>query len=749
MKYPCLRLLIAGICAVTASGALAAESAGTSDASGERVQTLRKISVAATRGPEELTNIPNTVTVRSNEEIEHELARDIKDLIRYEPGVSVANASTRFGLAGFNIRGIDGNRIATRIDGVRMNEAFSIGSYSDARRNLIDLDTLKSVEIVRGPASALYGSDAIGGVVSFVTKDPADFLVDGKSLFIRGKADYRSDSDAWGLGSTLAAGGEQFGGLLIYRHGEASETENAGDIDAHDNSRTKPNSQDRKSDSVLGKLVWRPSDSQAVRLTVAHDRDETETDVFSSLGRGVGAFANIVTVGLGGDDTQKRTRVTLDHSMTPLMAAFDDLEWRIYTQTTDVEQRSLEERYSFSLGPVSTLFRDRTFKFEQKTHGAEALARKQFSWGATEHVLTYGVELLRTETDQLRDGRQTTQATGAVTSNISPDNFPVRDFPPTQTDQYALYIQDQIALPGARLQFVPAVRVDRYKLRARADEIFSADNPGVETVGIEETSVSPKLGAVWHMTDTFSAYASYMRGFRSPPFDDVNIGFTNLAFGYTAIANPDLKPEKSNGYEVGLRAATDDAFFSLATFYTDYDDFIESLVMIGIQNGLQVFQSQNLSEAHIYGAELRGDVRFLEGKVRVRSSVAYTRGAGRSQGQPDDEPINSVDPLKAVLGVAYQPSRLWSVELLGTAVDRRGHANQSTPQFVPPGYFILDLLAGVNLGEHAQLRFGVFNLTDKKYWEWSDVRGVAPTSLVLDRYTRPGINAGASFSLQF
>jgi hemoglobin/transferrin/lactoferrin receptor protein len=47
------------------------------------------------------------------------------------------------------------------------------------------------------------------------------------------------------------------------------------------------------------------------------------------------------------------------------------------------------------------------------------------------------------------------------------------------------------------------------------------------------------------------------------------------------------------------------------------------------------------------------------------------------------------------------------------------------------------------------LRFGVFNLTDKKYWEWSDVRGVAPTSLVLDRYTRPGINAGASFSLQF
>lgn len=737
------------LCATTAGVAQEAASPDAPSGADAGIQTLRKISVSATRGPEELSNIPNTVTVRSADEIQRELARDIKDLIRYEPGVSVANAGTRFGLAGFNIRGIEANRVAMRIDGVRMNDAFSIGSFSDARRNLIDLDTLQSVEIVRGPASALYGSDAIGGVVSFVTTHPADYLADGKSYHVGFKSDYRSDSDAWDVGSTFAAGSDSFSGLLVYRHGEASETENAGEIDTRDSSRTKPNPQDRTYDSVLGKLVWRPSETQTVRLTVAHDRDEAETDVWSSQGRGAGAFANIVTVGLAGDDAQERTRVTFDHTLMPAIAALDELEWRIYTQATEVEQRSVEERYSFSAGPVSTLFRDRLFTFEQKTRGAEALARKQLSLGATEHAFTYGVELLRTETEQLRDGRQTTQATGAVTSNISPDDFPVRDFPPTTTDQYALYVQDQIDLASARVQLLPGVRVDHYELRPDSDAIFSADNPGVATEEIEETSVSPKLGVIWRMSDILSGYASYARGFRAPPYNDVNIGFTNLAFGYTAIANPDLKPERSNGYEVGLRAETERAQFALATFYNDYDDFIASLNFIGIENGLQVFQSQNLSEAHIYGAELRGDMTFFDDSLRIRTSVAYARGSGRRRGDAEDQPLNSVDPLKAVLGVAYQPNGDWYVELVGTAVDRHAHVDRTTPQFVPPGYVVVDLLAGVSIGENAELKLGVFNLTDKKYWEWTDVRGVAPTSAVVDRYTRPGINAGVSLGLQF
>lgn len=732
-----------------AQSTLAQAPAVQSDVTGEDIQPLRKISVSATRGPEELTDIPATVSVVNGAEIEHELARDIKDLIRYEPGVSVGNAGTRFGLAGFNIRGIEGNRVAMRIDGTRMSDAFAIGSFSDARRNLVDLDTLKTVEIVRGPASALYGSDAIGGVVSFTTKDPVDFLDTGDRGYARVRSVYRSDSEAWSIGSTIAGGDDRLAGLLLYRYGESAETETQGDVETSDNTRTAPNPQDRSSDSVLGKITWNPGEVHALRLTVAYDRDETTTGVLSAQGRGAGAFSNIFTVGLEGDDSQERARVAVDHVITLSTAAFDELEWRIHAQHTEVEQRSLEERYTFSTGSGSTVFRDRTFSFEQKALGADVLARKGFSTGGAEHLLTYGVELLTTDTEQLRTGLQTTRATGAITTNISPDDFPVRDFPNTTTDQYAFYAQDQLALAGGALELTPGVRVDYYKLKPDVDAIFLADNPGVPVTDLEETSVSPKLGAVWHFTDSLSTYASYARGFRAPPYNDVNIGFTNLAFGYTAIANPDLKPETSDGYEAGLRGESERAFFALSGFYNDYRDFIASLNFVGMQNGLQVFQSQNLSEAHIYGAELRAGLGVLDNRLRFRSSVAYARGEGRSEGQSADQPLSSVDPLKGVLGVAYHPNGTWSVELIGTAVDRHGHVNQATPQFVPAGYFILDLLAQASFGEHTQVNLGVFNLTDRKYWEWSDVRGVSPTSAVRDRYTRPGINFGASVAVQF
>ncbi|HTE39301.1 MAG TPA: TonB-dependent hemoglobin/transferrin/lactoferrin family receptor, partial [Steroidobacteraceae bacterium] len=724
-------------------------SGDAAEARDDNTQTMRKVSVAATRGPEELANIPVTVTVKDAAEIEFEIARDIKDLVRYEPGVSVSNASTRFGLAGFNIRGIEGNRIATLIDGVRVSDGFAIGSFSEARRNLVDLDMLKTVEIVRGPASALYGSDAIGGVVSFRTKDPIDFLNDGEPAHMRVRSTYRSDNEAWTVGWISAFGDEQLGAVLSYRRGDGEETENRGHNYPSQGYRTDPNPQDRSADSLLGKVTLSPNEQHTIRLTIAFDRDQNETDVLSSQGRGAGAFANIFTVSLKGDDKQQRARVGLEHSMLRDTVLFDELEWRIYGQESKTEQDSLETRYTFSTGPSSTVIRDREFLFEQDLQGGEILARKSFSLGSTEHLLTYGIDLLRTETAQLRNGAQTTVSTGAVTSNISPDNFPVRDFPNSETRQYALYIQEQASFANGKVLVTPGARVDYYKLTPQVDSIFAADNPGVVTSDLTETSVSPKLGALWHFTDQYSLYGNYSHGFRAPPYNDVNIGFTNLAFGYTAIANPDLRAETSDGLEVGVRGVFEESYFSLATYYTDYTDFIESTSFIGVQGGLQVFQSRNLVDAHIYGAEFRAGAALFDG-VRIRSSIAYSRGSGRNESQVRNEAINSVNPLKGVLGVTYQPNNLFSVEIIGTGVAGQDHyfATPGTTQFSPGGYFTLDLLAQMEL-EHVRFNVGVFNLTDKFYWEWSDVRGVSATSATMDRSTRPGLNFGASVAVNF
>jgi hemoglobin/transferrin/lactoferrin receptor protein len=708
---------------------------------------LKKISVTATRGPRDVEDIAGTVTVKTSDEITAEMSTDIKDLIRYEPGISVANSPARFGLAGFNIRGIEGNRVQIRIDGVRTSDAFSIGSFSDARRNLIDLDAVKTVEIIRGPASALYGSDAIGGVVSFVMKDPLDYIEAGKSHFVSGRSGYQSDDHGWFGGSTLALGNETFSGLLTYTHRDGEETENQGKVDSQDRTRTEPNPQAYDSDNVLTKFLWKPADDQTLRLTVNADRSNTQTNVLSN----VGVSGTVNTQRQSGDDEQKRTRISLSHELLIATPLFDTFEWQAYWQKSETEQRTSEQRFTTTTGPISTVTRDRVFEFDQTLKGIDLLLRKDISAGSVDNLLTYGIETYWTDTEQLRTGIQRNLSTGATTSNIAPDNFPVRDFPNTRSRQLALYVQDEISF-GGQWRLIPALRVDDYRLDPKPDAIFIADNPGVSTSRISETSVSPKLGVVWNFAENLSAYAQYAHGFRAPPYNDVNIGFTNLAFGYTAIANPDLKPEKSDGYEVGLHGSFGKSDWSLATYYTDYDDLIDSLVTVGVRNGLQVFQSQNLSSARIYGVELRGQFDLASAATglqgwKLRSSIAYSRGDNRVT----DQPLNSVDPLKGVLGIAYQPDvGNWGVELVGTAVEGKSRVDQTvSPQFQPGGYVTLDLLAHVNFGERAQVNVGVFNLTDKSYFDWSDVRGRLPTDTTIDRYTRPGINASISGTLRF
>jgi hemoglobin/transferrin/lactoferrin receptor protein len=113
--------------------------------------------------------------------------------------------------------------------------------------------------------------------------------------------------------------------------------------------------------------------------------------------------------------------------------------------------------------------------------------------------------------------------------------------------------------------------------------------------------------------------------------------------------------------------------------------------------------------------------------------------------------LNSVDPLKGVLGIAYaSTSDRWGAELVLTAVDRKDRIDESAgPQFSSPGYELLDLLAHVNLGERTTLRLGLTNLSDEKYWEWSDVRGRPAGDPAIDRYTRPGRAASASINFRF
>ncbi|MEG0184602.1 MAG: TonB-dependent hemoglobin/transferrin/lactoferrin family receptor [Stenotrophomonas sp.] len=695
-----------------------------------------RVQVTATRTERAVSDVAATVDVIDREQMDRQLVHDLKDLVRYEPGLSVTRSVTRFGLGGIRIRGLDGNRVRIQTDGIAMPTSFNIGSFSNANRNFTDLDTLKRVEIMRGPASSLYGSDALGGVVAFVTKDPADYLEDGKNSYVGLKFGYDGEWKGLFGGATTAFGGEHWSGLVNVNHHQGQETDNKGDVRSADNTRTAANPQDRDGRSLLSKLVYAPSEDQRFRLTVEGNEDNTDTNVLS-------AIDHTTTTGMKARDKQTRGRVSFAHEMDALDKGFaDSLHWQVYAQNSETTQRTDEARANGST-------RHREFSFDQRVYGLQAVFNKAFSTGSVEHALTYGFDGARTEIRQKRDGYQVSNR-GVVSTTILPDAFPVRDFPISKTTELGLYAQDEMRMADGRLSLVPGVRVDRYELKPELDSIFADDNPGVAVSQLKKTSVSPKLGMVWRFSDEWSLFAGYSRGFRSPPYNDVNLGFTNVMFGYTAIPNPDLKPETSDGVELGLRFLTPAAYVSLSGYYNDYKDFIESTRDVGRNaQGLTVFQSQNIADARIYGAELKAGVDFgelspaLQGWA-LRSAVAWSRGDNKTE----DLPLDSVDPLRGTVGLMYDADA-WGVELAGTFVKRKDRLASATA-FRPAGYGVLDLMAHWDFAPGATFNVGVFNLADKRYTEWSTVGSTLATgSRVTDRFTSPGRTLSASLAVSW
>ena len=700
--------------------------------------TLDAVTVTATRTERALDEVPNTVTVYTREDLDRQLARDLKDLMRYEPGVSVTSSFGRFGLGSIRIRGLDANRVLIQTDGIPVSDAFSIGSFSSANRNFVDLDTLKAVEIVRGPSSSLYGSDALGGVVSFVTKDPEDYLRDGETQHVGVKFGYQGDTGGLFAGATTAFAGERWSALLAASTRKGREVENSGDNHARGAARTAPNPQDTAGKSVLGKIVYAPDADQRFRLTIEGNEDRTSSDVLSSI--------NATTLRLLGEDLQTRARISLAHEMDAVGAGFADrLQWQVYRQGSETTQDTFETR--------ATTRRERAFNFDQRTYGAELTAHKDIDAGGVQHLLTYGFEVSRSEIRQKRDGVLVNLVTGTRSNVIAPDTLPVRDFPVSTTTSTALFVQDEIVFGDGGFRLIPAVRVDRYELDPTRDPIFAGDNPGVPLSGVTENSVSPKLGMVWEFAPDWSLFGGYSRGFRSQPYNDVNLGFTNFAFGYTAIPNPDLKPETSDGVELGLRHNGDFGWFAASVYHNEYKDFIESLRNIGVNGaGLMVFQSQNVSEARIRGAELKGGLDLaafgdaLQGWT-LRAALSWQRGDDLTA----DRPLTSVDPARAVLAVGYE-GETWGVEVVGNFArrkDRLAELSPGQPAFAPPGYGVIDVLAHWDFAPGATFNAGVFNVADRKVWDWADVPGVAASSTVLDRYTRPGRTVGLSLQVQW
>jgi hemoglobin/transferrin/lactoferrin receptor protein len=732
----------------TLSAQTDADAAATSDAVDPSTTITETVTVVASRGERTLLETPGSVSVMTAEQIEREGANDLRDLLRFEPALLIDGDPARFGLGGFVIRGMGGNRVQTRIDGVPTGEEFSFGPLTSPRMGL-DLDVLAGVEIVKNGGSSLYGSDALGGVVAFSTKDPLDLIThaDGRyHLGARLGYDGRTDEQAIGLSVAMASESWQFSLLAAQRDGH--ETDTMGEDESLNNTRTAPNPQDRDALDGLAKLVFLPSERMVIKLGVESYDGDTYTDVLTSRGVqnlgfqfGPGNTYRIETEFFDADDTRERSRVSIDLSLeTPDFAIADRWHGRIYDQDHSMEQLTVEQRSTTTggpaLGPLRTSFvlRTGTFDFEQEARGGELQLDLEVNDRAR---LVYGVSYSQDRFDTLRNVRDVNPTTGAPIPSSTP--YPTKYFPRSQSDKTGVFAQVEIDV-NDRLRLIPGIRYDRYELDAdQTDAIYFSGNPG-SPIPADSTDAawSPRLALVYGLGANASLFAQAAAGFRAPPFSDINAGFTNLALGYMQLPAPDLEPEESDSYELGWRYQGSRGSLSLAVFSNHYDNFIETVALgFNPTSGLLEYKALNLSSARIEGFEAQGDVRF-GGGFSLRGAFALMDG----ENGESDQPLNSIAPARLVLGLGWRASAgRYGAELIATAVDSKDADDLDRTvvnQFAAPSYQMVDLTAYWEIGRGFSVQGGVWNVLDEKAWDWGTANGLSQTSLVLDRYTSPG-----------
>ena len=683
-------------------------------------QRLGEITVSATRTERKTDAVPNTVSVYDRRALQARDPRDLKDLLDGEVDLAVRAAAPRFSAAGasvgragnegINIRGLEGNQVLMMVDGIRLPQAFSFGAFASGRADYLDVDSLASAEVLRGPASAQFGSDGLAGALSLITLSPDDLLKDGKTLagFVSSSA--RSADRAWKLSGAVAGASGDWQGLMLVTTRQGHNTETDGENDAANSTRTTANPADIRSTSVLAKGGWRANAQNRLMATLEARERRTDSDVLNARAVSFAPTTPTAVVALTARDTVKRQRLSLEHRHEDLNAVWlQSLKTTLYAQTSQTRQFSAEDRHL-------SADRTRDGRYKERLIGLSSQAQTQLSG----QRLSYGLDVSRNRIEGWRDG----------TVPPAGETFPNKPFPDTDYTLAGAFVQDEIE--AGAFSLIPGLRFEHYALKPKATGYSSP------IVALSDQAVTPRLGAIWRLSPAFQPYAQWALGFRAPTPDQVNNGFANVAQGYTSVGNAHLKAEHANSLELGLRGKLAETVrWQLSAYQNRYRDFISQQIVkgTGAPGNPRVFQYINLNEAQIRGAEARLTWQAAAG---LSLNAAVATAAGHSSAAGIDTPLDTVQPQRLSVGARYDVGH-WNLQANWLHAEAK-KASQSSlaTNFLPPGFDVIDVGGSYRLTRGITVSAFVTNLADTRYWRWADVRGIAATSPVLDSYTATG-----------
>jgi hemoglobin/transferrin/lactoferrin receptor protein len=590
-------------------------------------------------------------------------ARRTTDMLRAVPGVAIASDGTDQSVV-INIRGLqDSGRVAVILDGARQN--FSQNGHGTTGVFLPDPFLLGKATVVRGPIANVYGSGAIGGVVSLDTIAPADLLRAGETWSGETLLSYETNGDgrrvgargAGRLSDTVSAlGALTYAGNATFDDGDGMPIPGSA------------------TDDVTGllKAVVQPDPFHTITASyladhTAYTRDASTDVTLSAYDTDVFGQTAVLKWNYANPDDD-----LLDYDLSAYWTGTDKTETYVYGANAGL---------------------DRTYDIG--TLGFDAANTSRFETGAFRHALTIGGDLFADDvtTDDVPGG------TGNITT------------PSGDRTVYGAFVQDEISYSDW-LSVTGSLRLDGYDFSGK-----DADGASVENSG---TRVSPKLVVGLTPFESTLArglevYGSYAEGYRAPTITETLVSGDHP--GFTFIPNPNLRPETARNVEFGLNYSRDDLFtdgdalrLKAGWFHNDVDDYIDGRV--GFEPGVgMTYQYQNVKSAVLEGVELEATYDF--GYAFAGLAASRIRGTDESTGGP----LGSVPPDKVVttLGFRFLDQRL-VVGGQWEAVAAQTRVPDGTPE--SDAFNLVDLFATYALNEDVQLGLNVKNLLDEQYTEY-------------------------------
>ncbi len=654
--------------------ALSVVSAQEEESTGEF--QLSDVVVTATKTDKAIADVPSSITVVGPEQIERRGASNIADLVRDVPGVEVLLNGAP-GAQRIMIRGEDSERSLILIDGQKIAENKSM----DGAPLLIDPNIIERIEVLKGPASVLYGSEAIGGVVNIITKKGG-----AKPLEAAFSGTYDSSTDGYqGSGSVFGL----YKGFGYRISGTYSDQGNR-----------------RSAAGVLGNSAYQFDNVHAYMdyswrtLSVGAAYTNYDSDINSYTPPEEIEFP-ITRFQL---DLPKWSR----EKISGFIEIADVSGFLAKVRAEAYYQKTLKDfRQEMDLDPVSFLHLAMNINTnnDQSTTGT----RVQLDW------LPFRKNYLVTGFDYMGDALDAdswqTMAIGLPPINVSFPPLTLSDhFTKAKMDTFALYIQDEWTFledftftAGFRQTWV-------------ASELSATNDPDLQTADTSDAQPVFSAGLVYSGIENLSFRAHFGQGYKFPDLLKLFIGTVHSDDLLPTLPNPDLSPETSDSFEVGARYSSKTLYVDVGAFISFADDYITELLLPGGRER----QYTNVNSATTYGIELAAGYT-----IRPLHLTPYLTGAWLMQ-KFEYESFSTWDTgrpeISGRFGIRFerdfpQPGLFLFADLYGRAAASATEETSSGIVHTYPAWETANLTLSASFGKKRQysVDFNLLNILDKFY----------------------------------